>query len=250
MIDFGSGTKDPLTSDTEIQKHTTFAGSGLYISPEVFQRAYTSKTDVWSAGVTLYVLVAGYPADRLQAAYNMLHSAKRNLRELPQMPEQMPDSFIDLLDALLTYKPTARKSAGDMLTCEFLTFHKTLEENGLSLDDIAAEAAEHSTPLPESSIMRRKTHSVILSGSVQRHSMFLDYQKFERSVTTLLATLLVKTDFDSLLAKLEKHHTGRFEEQVEVEAGSSRPVLKLQKLQVILMNELYEILREMKQDRV
>ena len=80
--------------------------------------------------------------------------------------------------------------------------------------------------------------------------MFLDYQTFERSVTTLLATLLVKADFDSLLDKLEKHHAGQFEEQVEVEAGHGRPVLKLQNLQVILMNELYEILREMKQDRV
>jgi predicted dehydrogenase len=38
-----------------------------------------------------------------------------------------------------------------------------------------------------------------LTSSVQRHGMFLDYQKFERSVTTLLVTLLTNKDFDALL---------------------------------------------------
>jgi serine/threonine protein kinase len=57
-----------------------------------FQRTYSYKTDVWSAGVTIYVLVAGFPADLLQRAFNQLQSADRNLRELPNMPDNMPDS--------------------------------------------------------------------------------------------------------------------------------------------------------------
>lgn len=65
LIDFGSGTLDENHSNANLQEasvdqHHTFAGSAFYISPEMFQRAYTSKTDVWSTGVTLYVLVAGY----------------------------------------------------------------------------------------------------------------------------------------------------------------------------------------------
>jgi serine/threonine protein kinase len=252
LIDFGSGTMDVVSASTDI--HTTMAGSGFYISPEVFQRSYTNKTDVWSSGVTLYVLVAGYPADDLQKAFNVLHKSKRNLRDLPQMPEQMPDSFIDLLDALLAYNPKTRKSAGDMLNCEFLNFYKTLQTNGLSLEDIAAEAAEAVTPLPEDSITRRirRTKSVNLSGSVQRHSMFLDYQRFERSVTTLLATLLTKAEFDSLLAKLTaRNEPAAVEEQVEVEADSTKIVVtNSQKLKVIPINELKDILTEMKQDRV
>ena len=42
--------------------------------------------------MTIYVLAAGYPADVLQKAFNLLQSAKRNLRELPNMPDDMPDS--------------------------------------------------------------------------------------------------------------------------------------------------------------
>ena len=68
LIDFGSGTLDgsegssesPQDGTDDVERHHTFAGSAFYISPEMFQRTYTSKTDVWSAAATLYVLVAGY----------------------------------------------------------------------------------------------------------------------------------------------------------------------------------------------
>ena len=60
LIDFGSGTLGGNPEETDVDQHHTFAGSAFYISPEMFQRMYSSKTDVWSAGVTLYVLVAGY----------------------------------------------------------------------------------------------------------------------------------------------------------------------------------------------
>lgn len=62
LIDFGSGTLDNNGSpqQNDVDEHHTFAGSAFYISPEMFQKMYTTKTDVWSAGATLYVLVAGY----------------------------------------------------------------------------------------------------------------------------------------------------------------------------------------------
>ena len=62
LIDFGSGTMDNNTNPIEqdVDEHHTFAGSAFYISPEMFQRMYTTKTDVWSAAATIYVLVAGY----------------------------------------------------------------------------------------------------------------------------------------------------------------------------------------------
>lgn len=92
LIDYGSGTMDDDQSLTnapdkttattrtadgaDLLTHTTFAGSAFYISPEVFQRTYTQRADIWSAGVTLYVLVAGYPADVLQKAFNQLQKAR------------------------------------------------------------------------------------------------------------------------------------------------------------------------------
>ena len=45
----------------------------------MFQKKYTTKTDVFSVGVVLYVLVAGYPSTQLQEAFNKIQKFKRDL---------------------------------------------------------------------------------------------------------------------------------------------------------------------------
>ena len=68
LIDFGSGCLDRKEvegttvangSNEEPIVHTTFAGSAFYISPEMFQRSYTQRTDVWSAGALLVGMPGG-----------------------------------------------------------------------------------------------------------------------------------------------------------------------------------------------
>ena len=98
LIDFGSGT---MSSDEHVQEEsapkpskqangdilsqfTTFAGSAFYISPEMFHRNYTCKTDVWSAGVAIYVLVAGYPSKDLQDAFNQVQNSKNPENRMEQ----------------------------------------------------------------------------------------------------------------------------------------------------------------------
>ena len=89
----------------------------------MFGKTYTSKTDVWSVGVVLYVLVAGYPGDVLQSAFDMLHDSKHPemrksvVRRLPYMPVDMAEGFLDLLEMALTYRHRRRPSAMDILSC-------------------------------------------------------------------------------------------------------------------------------------
>ena len=186
LIDFGSGTigsmrvhKDPV-DPTDPNIHTTFAGSAFYISPEMFQHKYTQRTDVWSAVVTIYVLVAGYPADELQKAFNMLQTSgsKRNLRNLPNIPENLPESFFEFLEGGLVYRYKKRPSAGELLQYEFIQAHKTMtaipnEENddtvGLSLDDVADAVSNMAPPPTEKDSVRNTS----LRGSVVRHNLFL-----------------------------------------------------------------------------
>jgi calcium/calmodulin-dependent protein kinase I len=197
LIDFGSGTINLDSTSVQhkaddLDVHTTFAGSAFYISPEVFQHTYTYKTDVWSAGATIYVLVAGYPGDDLQKAFNLLQKSKRDLRSLPNMPENMPDSYYELLDKLLVYQSKKRPSAGELLDSEFAQFH-----------------AEHSKS-PTGSVTTktggkmRRTASVSFLGSVSRHTVTLGFKKYERSLTTLLATVLSKMELAQMLAILKE----------------------------------------------
>lgn len=224
IIDFGSGTRRVVDG-----MHTTFAGSAFYISPEMFQRTYTQRTDIWSIGVTIYVLVAGYPADVLQRAFNLLQKNERDLKELPNFPEDMPDSFVELMDSLLVYRHKQRKSAEELLKYEFVQFHKA----AFSIDQIAMQAQSG----PGTGKQRM---SVSIKGSVSRHTIMLDYQKYQRSLTTLLATLLDKKELVTFIATVED----AIEDKLE-----ASPALGM-KLEVIKINALKELLKEHKHDQV
>lgn len=139
LIDYGSGcitstndADDPPSIDdaSEPIQHTTMAGSAFYNSPEMFARKYTYKTDIWSAGVTVYAFAAGFPeGDRLQSIVDVMHKApSKGERDLkggmmpPDCADSLPDSFWDMLNkSLLVYRHRKRPSAGVVLdSCEFL----------------------------------------------------------------------------------------------------------------------------------
>ena len=96
--------------------HNTMAGTPFYTSPEMFQRKYSYETDVWSIGVVLYVLIAGYPEDQLQDAFNILQNSKhQDLQRLPNLTSDIPSTYFDLLNGLLTYKRLNRPKASYFL---------------------------------------------------------------------------------------------------------------------------------------
>lgn len=266
LIDFGSGTYDGAVVEQseaggDVDRHHTFAGSAFYISPEMFQRNYTPKTDVWSAGATLYVLVAGYPAERLQETFNILQGTKKDrLRQLPNMPDNMPDSYYDMLEGALSYKHKARATAGQLMSGEFAQFHiqhGSQEENGtISFLDVAAEAARGASDAKGqlTTPTKARTQSVLLEGSVYRHNAYLGYQKFERSITTVLATMLSKEHAQQLLTLIEEESKNEstkngnvFGEGVEFAANGKVSIkTNKEKLQVVTIKTLLDVLESMK----
>jgi len=209
---------------THLQKHTTFAGSGFYISPEMFQKDYTCKTDIWSLGVALYVLVAGYPVHALQEAFNILQSTKsiehrsEELRSLPNMPSDMPESFFQMLEMCLTHKHVQRKNAKDVLGCSFLEFHR-----------------------------EQYSKSKLISGTKDRYAHFLEYEKYERAVTTLLASMLRKVQLQEVLLGIDNfidnHHT--VEHARNLTPADYERHANHKKLQIITISELRNVLSQL-----
>ena len=273
LIDFGSGCMDakhsPEADDAANESkveyvngfrvHETFAGSAFYISPEVFRRSYTVKTDVWSVGATLYVLVAGYPADALQPAFNILQCDKRDLRKLPNLPQNLPESFYQLLEGCLTYWYKQRPSARKLLQYDFVTLHQT--PDNLSPDEAVAndfvsssnekvEFADGKTGGMVSGM--RRVSSVSLLDTVVRHNLVLDFQKYELSVTTLLATLLSKADLEKLLIVLNSRVKMDEDNDVDTSMNSvngSGIDKGGRKLAVVPISDLKTILRDDIKDR-
>lgn len=56
IVDFGTSS----VFDTG-QEMNQKLGTPYYIAPEVLDRKYDEKCDVWSCGVILYILLCGYP---------------------------------------------------------------------------------------------------------------------------------------------------------------------------------------------
>jgi serine/threonine protein kinase len=227
LIDFGSGTLKEVEG-----MHTTFAGTPFYNSPEMFTMTYTQRTDVWSVGVVLYVLVAGYPTDALQKAFNLLLNAKRkDVKGLPNLPDDMPAPYYDMLDKLLVYRHKQRTAAGEMLNHEFVQFHlDLLKEDGK--EDASGEildTVDVQKPMPTKRPMGKRQMSKSVQGSVRRHSLFFDFKKYERSLTTIMATLLSQVELRKLITILNPDGG-----QVNKSEGP--------KLQVILISELKAIL--------
>ena len=146
----------------------------------------------------------------------------------------------------------------------------------LSFEQISATAAGAMDPGISGTIGR--TASVSIRGSVSKHNIFLNFKKYERSLTTLLATMLSKTELNQLLELLKDrigqkiHPSGNNVADVEhtiteaamlvsesKEAGgattsntkSTMDRLQKQKLHVVEIRELKTILsRDMKNDKM
>ncbi len=247
-------TKITTANGDDLHLHTTFAGSAFYISPEMFRNHYTVLTDIWSVGVTLYVLVAGYPADALQEAFNKLHNSKRtidHLKNLPNMPNNMPDTYYEMLDSCLTYKHRLRTGASEILEgSEFVKFYKEhyVEEEDDDEDDDEKILSLNQILMDANS----RTKSFLIEGSVTRHTKMLLYTQFERSVTSLLATVLIKSELRDLLNEIDKviDLHGKDELEDEAEDGAEEKKTNRKRLQIIKIGELREILKDLKFDDV
>jgi len=101
LIDFNMSKEGDGPNPRAPLKRTTFCGTTAYIAPEmVLNGDYEGKmADVFSLGVSLYVMVTGeIPFDSLASA----------LYEKYNIPSYVSESCCDLLRSLLVSDPTTR----------------------------------------------------------------------------------------------------------------------------------------------
>jgi hypothetical protein len=114
LMDFGAGkdlarVHDPVAGD--------FAGTPLYIAPEVFGGEARSKaSDIYSLGVLLYYLVtSAYPVEgSSKTEIARRHERRRPTKRLRDARPNLPEAFVQSVEAALAEDPRERyRTAGD-----------------------------------------------------------------------------------------------------------------------------------------
>lgn len=102
LADFGSA-KAAVSASTRC---SSFAGSPEYMSPEMLQgRGYTRAVDLYSLGVLLYEMLAGFPPFTDRSRANLY---RKILTTEPVCPSNLSPSCCSLIFALLTKDPSQR----------------------------------------------------------------------------------------------------------------------------------------------
>ncbi|KAJ8765205.1 hypothetical protein K2173_011465 [Erythroxylum novogranatense] len=112
LADFGSA-EVVLEGDTI----TGVVGTPYYVAPEILAgREYGEKVDVWSAGVVLYIMLAGFPPFHGETAVEIFEAVLRgNVRFPPRVFKSVSSGAKDLLRRMLCKDVSRRLSAGEVL---------------------------------------------------------------------------------------------------------------------------------------
>merc|ERR1711964_118518 len=108
----------------------TIIGTPAYIAPEVYRRSkHTTKTDIWSLGVTVYEMVTGktpFESCDTQQLFVQVNTETAQVKYHKGFPEQARE----FVEACLAFRPEDRPSAKDLLQYEFImssSERKTIE---------------------------------------------------------------------------------------------------------------------------
>lgn len=114
LMDFGAGRD----LHSVPQAANDFAGTPLYIAPEVFAGHPRSRaSDVYSVGVLLYYLATGsYPVEGdTRSQIDQRHQDPANRRRLRDVRPDLPDTFIRVVERAIADNPADRyRSAGEL----------------------------------------------------------------------------------------------------------------------------------------
>ncbi len=100
----------------------TQCGTPGYVAPEIVKGIpYGTKVDMWSLGVILYILIAGYPpfnGKTQKDLFRMIRRGKYQFHE--QFWGGVSDEAKDLVSHLLVVEPKSRYSATDALSSDWM----------------------------------------------------------------------------------------------------------------------------------
>ena len=103
-------------------------GSPYYLAPEIYDKNYNEKCDLWSCGIILYILLSARPPFGGEEDEEIIESVKLGRYDLESSPfNSLTPNCLDLLKKLLTIDPKQRISAQEALQHKWFKYHDSKE---------------------------------------------------------------------------------------------------------------------------
>ena len=134
LIDFGCSKYLVKKKDNKL---SGIVGTSIYCSPEVIDDLYDEKSDEWSCGVLMYILICGEPPFHGETEEEIFANVKKGKYSFHQKEfRDVSESCIDLIKQLLEPDKNQRITASEALKHAFfkenydpnLTFYKNMDK--------------------------------------------------------------------------------------------------------------------------
>lgn len=106
-------------------------GTPYYIAPEVLNKNYNQKCDIWSAGIIMYILLCGYPPFNGSSDEKIIEKIQRGKFIFPAEEwENVSAEAKHLIKVMLTKDPKKRPNATELLKHPWFRREDTTHEVG------------------------------------------------------------------------------------------------------------------------
>lgn len=111
IIDFGMSIKHQATNDL-----TTLVGTPYYLAPEVLRGRYGRECDVWSLGVTMYLMLCGYQPFEGEDMREIFARISKGMFDFSRREwEGISENAKELIRKMMSVNPSKRISVQDAL---------------------------------------------------------------------------------------------------------------------------------------
>lgn len=118
LIDFGLSK---YCANKLAENMVTKVGTSYYVAPQVLERSYTDKCDIWSCGVVAYLLMCGYPPFWGDTDAQILVKVTKGDFDYPSEEWQDSSSNVkEFIGSMLTLSENVRPNAKQMLSHQWL----------------------------------------------------------------------------------------------------------------------------------
>ena len=108
------GLARPIRDDTEVTNPGAVVGTPIYMSPEQCRgSAVDARSDLYSLGATLYMILTGKPPFRGDSTATLIHRVVNEMpKPLKTLVPDVPDKVVTLVQRMMAKHPVARFQTG------------------------------------------------------------------------------------------------------------------------------------------